>query len=189
MYQKSGKRIFDIVAAVIGLIILLPLFVLITVVLWFHFKGKPFFIQPRPGLNAAVFRLIKFRTMYLPGDSVSGIGQFLRKTSLDEIPQLWNVLRGDMSLVGPRPLLVEYLPLYTASQNLRHSVLPGITGLAQISGRNAINWDQKFRFDLYYIKNQSLALDLKILLLTIKKVILREGIELEDQKFNGPLSR
>jgi lipopolysaccharide/colanic/teichoic acid biosynthesis glycosyltransferase len=181
MYQKSGKRIFDIILAASGLIILMPLFVLITTVLWFHFRGKPLFCQGRPGKNERIFTLFKFRSMYDrtgPGSAgESRIGNLLRKTSLDELPQLWNVVRGDMSLVGPRPLLIEYLPFYTKHQSRRHAVLPGITGMAQINGRNTLSWDEKFAYDLWYVENQSFWVDLKILSLTIKKVAFREGVD------------
>ncbi|NIJ51097.1 sugar transferase [Dyadobacter arcticus] len=194
MYQKLGKRTFDIILAVTGLTILLPLFILISPILWVHFKGKPFFCQPRPGLHEKVFTLLKFRSIpehvTESGDSaISAIGNFLRKTSLDELPQLWNVLRGDMSFVGPRPLLTEYLPMYSPYQRLRHSVLPGITGLAQVNGRNSIGWAEKFEYDLQYVQNQSFLLDLKILFLTIERIITRRGINDPDngyvKKFQG----
>lgn len=149
-------------------------------------QGKPFFFQVRPGKNAKLFKIIKFKTMndrndsngnLLPDDvRLTKIGNFVRKTSLDEIPQLLNVLKGDMSLIGPRPLLPEYLPLYSAEQNKRHLVRPGITGWAQVNGRNAISWEQKFKLDFWYVENVSFLLDLKILWLTLKKVLVKEGI-------------
>lgn len=154
--------------------------------LFFLNNGKPFFIQPRPGKNEKIFKLIKFKTMndkrdklgYLLPDEkrLTVVGKFVRKTSLDEIPQLINVIKGDMSLVGPRPLLVEYLPLYNEEQKRRHEVKPGITGWAQVNGRNAISWEEKFKYDVWYVDHLSFILDLKILLLTIKKVFKREGI-------------
>jgi lipopolysaccharide/colanic/teichoic acid biosynthesis glycosyltransferase len=158
-----------------------------------------FFIQPRPGKNGKVFLLLKFRTMSQVADSsgqllsdqlrLTKLGKLLRKLSLDELPQLINVLRGEMSLVGPRPLLVEYLPLYSREQARRHDVLPGITGWAQINGRNSLSWDEKFKLDVWYVDNQSFFLDLKILFLTLKKVLIREGISANGEatmtKFTG----
>jgi lipopolysaccharide/colanic/teichoic acid biosynthesis glycosyltransferase len=162
-------------------------------------KGKPFFFQPRPGKNSKIFKVIKFKTMtdqkdalgnLLPDEQrLTPIGNFVRKTSLDEIPQLINVIKGDMSLVGPRPLLVEYLPLYNQTQQRRHEVKPGITGWAQINGRNAIGWDKKFEYDIWYVDHLSFSLDVWILWLTIKKVFKREGISQDGQatmeKFKG----
>ncbi|TLU98053.1 sugar transferase [Dyadobacter luticola] len=192
MYRKFGKRTFDIFLAVTGLIILFPLFIFLTVLLWFHFSGRPFFLQARPGKNEKVFRLIKFRSMREASPRklhITFIGHLLRKSSLDELPQLWNVLRGDMSLVGPRPLLTEYLTLYNTEQRKRHSVSPGITGLAQVNGRNAISWEDKFAFDLWYVQNQSFKLDFEILLLTVKRVFQCRGIvspgEVGFEKFKG----
>jgi lipopolysaccharide/colanic/teichoic acid biosynthesis glycosyltransferase len=162
-------------------------------------QGKPFFIQPRPGKNGKVFNIIKFKTMndrkdehgkLLPdADRLTPVGAFVRKTSLDEIPQLLNVIKGDMSLVGPRPLLTHYLHLYSDFQNLRHEVKPGITGWAQVNGRNAISWDKKFELDVWYVEHISFILDLKILFKTIRKVIKKEGINAADaatiEPFNG----
>ncbi|MEO6281766.1 MAG: sugar transferase [Dyadobacter sp.] len=193
MYKPRGKRIFDLIVAVTGLIVLSPLFVVISIVLLFQHRGKPFFCQPRPGLNCQIFTLFKFRTFNVPDSSshfsqpqeISVIGKFLRKTSLDEIPQLWNVVRGEMSIVGPRPLLVEYLALYNARQNLRHNVLPGLTGLAQINGRNLLNWEEKFEFDILYAQNQSLRMDIKILLHTFRIVIGAGGTSIPLKKFKG----
>jgi len=163
--------------------------------------GSPvIFGQVRPGLRGKPFRMIKFRTMLdavdaqgnpLPDDQrLTRLGSFLRSTSLDELPELWNVLKGDMSLVGPRPLLMEYLPLYSPEQARRHDVRPGVTGWAQVNGRNALSWDEKFKLDVWYVDNQSLWLDIKILFMTVKKVLVREGISAEGEvtmsKFTGP---
>ena len=197
MYKRSGKRILDISISVIGLIILSPLFLFLTILLFFTNNGKPFFQQPRPGLNNVIFKVVKFGTMtnqkdlngeLLPDDQrVTLVGKFLRNTSLDEIPQLWNVLIGEMSLIGPRPLLVEYLPLYNLIQSQRHFIKPGITGWAQVNGRNAIEWKKKFEYDVWYVENLSFGLDIKILFLTILKVTsgkrLKENIL--PQKFTG----
>lgn len=173
-------------AALIGLLILSPIIILITIFLFFSNKGTPFFIHPRPGKNEKVFNLIKFKTMndkkdengeFLPFDQrVTKAGLFVRKYSLDEILQLLNVLKGDMSLIGPRPLLIQYLPLYNKIQKRRHQVKPGITGWAQVNGRNAISWVKKFEYDVWYVDNQSFTLDMKIFFLTLKKVIIKEGV-------------
>lgn len=180
------KRLFDLLFASVGFILLFPVFITVFLLLFLANKEIPLFIQSRPGKNRVLFRIIKFKTMNDRTDSagkllsddkrLTKIGRFIRKTSLDEIPQLLNVIKGDMSLVGPRPLLVEYLPLYNEEQKRRHKVKPGITGWAQVNGRNAISWEEKFKFDIWYVDNQSFLLDLKILLLTIKKVFKREGI-------------
>lgn len=182
-----------------GFILLLPLFLLVTLCLYLANQGKPFFFQPRPGKDEKIFKVIKFKTMndkvdlqgnLLPdADRLTAVGSFVRKTSLDEIPQLLNVIKGDMSLVGPRPLLVEYLPLYNAVQQRRHKVRPGITGWAQVNGRNAISWERKFELDVWYVDHLSFTLDIKILWLTVMKVFKREGISQEGQvtmeKFKG----
>ncbi|MGJ1262796.1 sugar transferase [Sphingobacterium spiritivorum] len=191
MYTKYFKRLFDFLAAFLGLLLISPIFIFVTFCLYFANKGKPFFFQSRPGINERIFKIIKFKTMNDKKDAtgrllsdaerLTPIGNFVRKTSLDEIPQLINVLKGDMSLVGPRPLLVQYLPLYSDRQRRRHKVRPGITGWAQVNGRNAISWKQKFDYDVWYVDNLSLALDVKIFLLTIKKVFIREGISAEGQ--------
>lgn len=193
------KRSFDIFTASIILVILSPL------IWWVWYKvahnlGKPvLFRQDRPGLNGKVFQMTKFRSMLdavdetgmtLPDDQrMTQFGAWLRSTSLDELPELWNVLKGDMSLIGPRPLLVEYLPLYNKHQTRRHEVRPGITGWAQINGRNALSWEDKFNLDVWYVDNQSIWLDIKILFITVKKVLMREGIAAEGQvtaeKFKG----
>lgn len=199
MYKNYLKYILDVFIALIGFIILLPIFFLVTIFLFFANQGKPFFFQSRPGLNGRLFNIIKFKTMndrrgsngQLLSDKerLTAVGSFVRKTSLDEIPQLLNVIKGDMSLIGPRPLLTEYLPLYSKEQNRRHEVRPGITGWAQINGRNTIGWTQKFQLDIWYVDNLSFWLDLKIILLTIKKVIVKEGISSDTsvtmEKFTG----
>lgn len=163
MYRSKGKRILDILLAAMGLITSLPFFVVLLPVLWVHFKGNPFFMQIRPGLNEELFTILKFRTMHGDGRPVTRLGNLLRKSSIDELPQFLNVLSGDMSIVGPRPLLPEYLPLYNAEQRLRHAVKPGMTGLAQINGRNKLNWGEKFELDLVYVDNLSPALDVRII--------------------------
>lgn len=163
MYRSKGKRILDILLAAMGLITSLPFFVVLLPVLWVYFKGNPLFVQIRPGLNARLFTILKLRTMHGDGRPATGLGKLLRKASIDELPQFWNVLWGDMSIVGPRPLLPEYLPLYNAKQRLRHTVKPGMTGLAQINGRNRLSWDEKFEFDVHYVDNLSLVLDIRII--------------------------
>jgi lipopolysaccharide/colanic/teichoic acid biosynthesis glycosyltransferase len=183
------KRIIDVIFSTLGLLLLSPIFFLFTLLLTLSNRGKPFFFQKRPGKNECLFNIIKFKTMndktdvngklLSDAERLTKIGSFIRKTSLDEIPQLINVLKGDMSLIGPRPLLPEYLPLYDKIQMRRHDVKPGITGLAQVNGRNSISWQQKFEYDVWYVDNFSFLLDIKILLLTIKKVFFREGISSE----------
>ncbi|MBO9614512.1 MAG: sugar transferase [Dyadobacter sp.] len=163
MYRSKGKRILDILLAAMGLITSLPFFVVLLPVLSVHFKGNPIFVQIRPGLDARLFAILKFRTIQGDGKPLTRLGKLLRKSSIDELPQFWNVLRGDMSIVGPRPLLQEYLPHYNEKQHLRHSVKPGMTGLAQINGRNALSWEEKFEFDLHYVDNLSLMLDVRII--------------------------
>jgi undecaprenyl phosphate N,N'-diacetylbacillosamine 1-phosphate transferase len=192
MYLKTGKRFLDIIMAAMGLIILSPLFLFLTILLYFINDGYPFFFQPRPGRHERIFILIKFRTMTrLKTDAgvivtdiqrITYIGNFLRKTSLDEIPQLLNVLKGDMSLVGPRPLLPEYLKLYNPDQRKRHDILPGITGWAQVKGRNFLSWKEKFEFDLWYLENRSFKLDMKIIFLTVISVVNRKGINHNKEK-------
>jgi sugar transferase EpsL len=179
------KRAFDVVVSLAALIGLSPVLAAVALTVRLALGRPVLFRQQRPGLAGRPFTLYKFRTMRPAGPGVGGSGEaerlnragaFLRSTSLDELPELWNVLRGDMSLVGPRPLLMEYLPLYTAEQARRHAVRPGITGWAQVSGRNAITWEEKFRLDVWYVDHRSLWLDLKILALTLWKVLVREGI-------------
>jgi lipopolysaccharide/colanic/teichoic acid biosynthesis glycosyltransferase len=193
------KRIFDFAMALLGLTVLaLPLLILIVLIR--RKLGRPvFFRQVRPGLNGRPFEMVKFRTMtdergpdgqLLPDAArLTSFGRFLRSTSLDELPELWNVLKGDMSLVGPRPLLMEYLPLYSPEQARRHEVRPGVTGWAQVNGRNAISWEEKFELDVWYVDHQSLWLDIKILWLTVKKVLVRDGISAAGEatigKFTG----
>ena len=193
------KRIFDLITTFFGLFLLLPVIIITTLILIRKLGSPIFFIQSRPGLNKKIFNIYKFRTMtrerdidgaLLPDEvRLTKFGKLLRSTSLDELPSLWNVLKGEMSLVGPRPLLVEYLPLYSSKQARRHEVKPGITGWAQVNGRNAISWDEKFDLDVWYVDNQSTLLDIKILYMTIIKVITRSGISQDRQatmeKFKG----
>jgi len=186
MYKNFFKRVFDFILSLIGFIILSPVFVVLSICLFIANNGKPFFFQRRPGKNNKIFKVIKFKTMtdkkdqkgnLLPDEErLTKIGLFVRKTSLDEIPQLINVVKGDMSLIGPRPLLEEYLPLYDQQQIRRHEVRPGITGWAQVNGRNAISWQQKFELDVWYVDNISFLLDIKILFNTIRKIIKQEDI-------------
>lgn len=187
MYRHLFKRLLDFLISACVLLIIWPILLLITIILHFSNHGAgAFFTQARPGKNGKIFKLIKFKSMTDERDTegnllpdaqrLTKIGKFIRSTSLDELPQLINVLKGDMSLIGPRPLLPEYLPLYSKEQARRHEVRPGITGWAQVHGRNAINWQEKFKLDVWYVDHCSLAVDLKIIWLTIKKVIVREGI-------------
>ncbi|MGY5851057.1 sugar transferase [Salegentibacter sp. F14] len=199
MYRHFIKPVLDFLIAFTAILILSPLLVPITLLLVLANNGKPFFFQKRPGKHGQIFSIIKFKTMtdqkdsqgnLLPdSDRLTGIGKFVRKTSIDEIPQLLNVLKGDMSIIGPRPLLPEYLDLYTQRQNKRHEVKPGITGWAQVNGRNAISWTKKFEYDVWYVENQSFWLDLKIFFKTIKKVVISEGINTVNmattEAFNG----
>ena len=189
MYKSFLKRVIDFLVSFVALVLLCPLLLVLTLFLTLANQGKPFFFQLRPGKNGKIFKIVKFKTMndkkdsrgYLLSDRerLTKIGTFVRKTSLDEIPQLLNVLKGDMSLIGPRPLLIQYLPLYNDFQKQRHKIKPGITGWAQINGRNAISWQQKFEYDVWYVNNCSFKLDLKILFLTIKKVFVSEGIYMD----------
>lgn len=199
MYKLFFKRFIDLVVALVGLILLSPVLIVIIIILFFSNSGKAFFVQRRPGLHGGIFRIIKFKTMndkqapngeLLPdAERLTPIGRFIRKTSLDEIPQLINVIWGDMSLVGPRPLLTEYLPLYTAEQSRRHDVKPGITGWAQVNGRNAITWEQKFEYDVWYVDHQTFSLDMKIIKMTVFKTVKSEGISQDGHatvhKFEG----
>ena len=190
MYQHFFKRVLDFSIVFIALLCIWPILLVIT--LWLHFANKgagAFFTQARPGKGGEVFHVIKFKTMtderdaagdLLPDEvRLTAVGKFVRSTSIDELPQLINVLKGDMALIGPRPLLVQYLPLYSAEQAHRHDVRPGITGWAQVNGRNAISWSKKFELDVWYVKHCTLLLDIKIILLTLKKVFVREGISSE----------
>ena len=186
LYSKYVKRLFDFFFSVLAFCALIPVFLFTVIFLFIANNGKPFFFQKRPGKNGRIFLLMKFKTMndqkdnygnLLPDEKrITAFGSFIRKTSLDEIPQLLNVIKGDMSLIGPRPLLVEYLPLYTYRQNRRHEVRPGITGWAQVNGRNAIGWEEKFELDVWYVDNINVILDLKIFILTFKKIFKSEGI-------------
>jgi len=186
MYKHFFKRLFDFLISLTALIVISPVLLIIMIFLYFSNDRSVFFTQQRPGLQGRIFRVIKFKTMndrkdeqgnLLPdADRLTATGRFLRSTSLDELPQLINVVKGDMSLVGPRPLLVKYLPLYNERQARRHEVRPGITGWAQVNGRNAISWEQKFELDVYYVEHISLALDIKTLYLTVLKVIKRSDI-------------
>ena len=200
-YRNHIKVVLDFVVAFLLLSLLSPILIIVTIGLYFVNDGFPFFFQLRPGQNEKLFKIIKFKTMtdkrdaqgkLLPdSERLTRLGKLVRKSSVDELPQLLNVLKGDMSIVGPRPLLSEYLSLYTKHQARRHEVRPGITGWAQVNGRNAISWEEKFNFDVWYVENQSLTLDLNILLLTIKKVFAREGVnqtgEATTTRFKGSL--
>lgn len=200
MYRNFFKRLIDFILVLCVLLVIWPILLIITV--WLHFANKGagvFFTQDRPGKNGKIFKVIKYKTMtderdaegnLLPdADRLTKVGSFVRSTSIDELPQLINVLKGDMALIGPRPLLPQYLPLYSPEQARRHEVRPGITGWAQINGRNAISWTKKFEYDVWYVDHCSFLLDLKIVFLTIKKVFIREGISQEGQAtmeaFNG----
>ena len=199
MYKRIFKRVIDLIVAFLALLILAPLIGLVTLLLYSQNKGKPFFFQERPGQFKKPFYIIKFKTMTDEKDAegnllpdnlrITKFGGWVRKLSIDELPQLINVLKGEMSLVGPRPLLFKYMPLYTAEQLRRHEVKPGITGWAQVNGRNSISWTQKFSLDVEYVDKVSFLMDCKILLLTVKKVLIREGInqsaERPMQPFNG----
>lgn len=199
MYKLFFKRLIDIAAALVGLLILSPLFIVVTIGLFFVNQGKPFFFQVRPGKDQKAFKIIKFKSMSDKKDAdgnplpdylrITKLGGFVRRASIDELPQLINVLKGDMSLVGPRPLLFKYIPLYSQQQLRRHDVRPGITGWAQVNGRNSISWTEKFNYDIYYVDNVSFMLDMKILLKTFIKVIKKEGINqssnLSMPPFNG----
>ena len=194
-----SKRILDIVAATAALLFFMFPLLALALLVRLKLGGPVLFVQQRPGRHGKPFKMVKFRTMRdafdaegapLPdAERMTAFGKLLRATSLDELPELWNVLRGDMSLVGPRPLLMEYLTLYSAQQQRRHEVRPGVTGLAQVSGRNALSWEEKFKLDVWYVDNRSLWLDLKIIALTIKKVMVRDGISADGEatmsKFTG----
>lgn len=199
MYKLFIKRILDFCISLIILIIVSPLFLFLIAFLGITNKGKPFFVQKRPGKKEKIFSILKFKTMndkrdtkgnLLPDiDRITKIGTFIRKTSLDEIPQLINVIKGEMSLIGPRPLIIEYLPVYNQTQKKRHNTKPGITGWAQVNGRNSITWKKKFEYDVWYVENMSFLLDVKILVLTLKKVIQKKDVNLSEEQtseyFNG----
>jgi undecaprenyl phosphate N,N'-diacetylbacillosamine 1-phosphate transferase len=199
LYQKYFKRLFDFTFSLVLLLVTSPIIITTSAILWFINKGKIFFIQPRPGKNGRIFRIIKFKTMnekrdengiLMPdNDRITRFGRFIRTSSIDELPQLLNVLKGDLSIIGPRPLLLQYLPLYNDFQKRRHEVKPGITGWAQVNGRNAISWSDKFSYDVWYVDNISIVLDIKIFYMTVIKVIKSEGINSSDtstmEAFNG----
>ena len=192
----STKRVFDLVLVLLSLPLILPIYLLLTILVLFKLNFPILFKQSRPGLKGKIFNIYKFRSMTSERDRegvllsdelrLTKFGKLLRSTSLDELPSLWNVFKGEMSLVGPRPLLVEYLPLYSSKQARRHEVKPGITGWAQVNGRNAISWDEKFDLDVWYVDNQSIWLDIKIIYRTIKKVIMRDGISAKNDATMPP---
>lgn len=198
-YTRFVKPLIDIVVALTIFLALSPVFIIVVLLLTIANSGKPFFFQSRPGKNGKIFKVIKFKTMndrrdkngnLLPdAQRLTSIGNFIRKTSLDEIPQMLNVIKGDMSLIGPRPLLVEYMPLYSEEQKKRHDVKPGITGWAQVNGRNTISWKKKFEYDVWYVNNISFGLDFKIFWLTVRKVVKSDGISSDTsatmEKFTG----
>jgi len=196
LYKLILKRILDLTSAIIGFLLLSPIFIFVLIYLYFYNNGSPFFFQKRPGKNEKIFSIIKFKTMndkkdvhgnLLPdNERLSKTGKIIRKTSLDELPQLINVIKGDMSLIGPRPLLPEYLPLYNKDQKRRHNVKPGITGWAQVNGRNAISWAKKFEYDVWYVDNVSFILDIKILIKTVLKVVKSEDINAQGQATTLP---
>lgn len=204
IYAISYKRMFDIILSAMAIVILLPVYTVLTIVGAIEMKGNPFFVQPRPGKIdkttrcETIFKLIKFRSMtcekdkdgnLLPdADRLTKYGEFIRKTSLDELPEFFNVLKGDMSLVGPRPLLIEYLPWYTKQERYRHCVRPGITGWAQVNGRNSSDWNERLRFDIEYVKKISLLFDIKILMMTIKMVITQNGVSVDTSISEGNLA-
>lgn len=193
------KRILDIIAAVVALLLFLLPILVVALIIRLKLGGPILFVQQRPGRDGKPFKMVKFRTMRdafdaegmpLPdAERMTAFGSFLRSSSLDELPELWNVLKGDMSLVGPRPLLMEYLPLYSPEQYRRHEVRPGVTGWAQVNGRNTLSWEEKFRLDVWYVDNRSIWLDCKIIFLTLRKVLVRDGINAEGEatmiKFTG----
>jgi len=191
IYKKAFKYIIDFILALLGIIILSPLFLIIAFLIRIKLGHPIFFTHIRPGLNCKPFKMIKFRTMTNDKDSLGNIlpneqrrtvfGNFLRSSSLDELPELINVIKGNMSLVGPRPLEMRYLKLFTKEQNRRHNVKPGVTGWAQVNGRNTISWEDKFKFDVWYVDNLSIWLDIKIIFLTIKKVLVKEGINVDSE--------
>lgn len=199
MYKNFFKRVFDFILSLGALIVLAPVFLILIILGWKHMKGNPFFTQDRPGKDGKIFKLIKFRSMseekdengnYLPDDvRLNNYGKKLRSSSLDELPELINILKGDMAIVGPRPLLVQYLPLYNEEQRHRHDVRPGLTGLAQVNGRNLLSWADKFKYDIEYVNNITLLGDIKIILKTVKNVLSHEGITGEGSStveyFNG----
>ena len=199
LYRHFLKRLFDIILSLIALLIFLPVLFMLILIMLLKGHRRFFFVQRRPGYKEKIFGLLKLRSMteekdvngkLLPDDKrLTSFGKFLRKSSLDEIPQFWNVLKGDMSIIGPRPLLIDYLPMYTTAEKKRHKVKPGITGWAQVNGRNNISWESKFALDVWYVNNLSFALDMRIILLTIKKIIKKEGINQNGQSTVEPFKR
>ena len=199
MYRNFFKRLFDFILSLMALIVLSPLFLVLIILGFINMRGNPFFTQERPGKDEKIFKLIKFRSMselkdkdgnYLPDEQrLTNYGKKLRSSSLDELPELFNILKGDMAIVGPRPLLVQYLPLYNEKQKHRHDVRPGLTGLAQVNGRNLLSWQDKFNYDIEYVNNITLVGDIKIILKTVKNVLTHEGINGEGSStveyFNG----
>ncbi len=199
MYKKIGKRFIDFWISLVALFFLSPFLIVLTLVGFFAMKGNPFFVQERPGQNEKIFKLIKFRTMTNEKDQNGNLlsdekrlipyGKFLRSTSLDELPELLNIIKGDIAIVGPRPLLVRYLPLYNEKQRRRHDVRPGLTGWAQVNGRNAVSWPDRFDLDIWYVENISVLLDIKIIFLTIITVLRRDGIHSDNsatmEEFKG----
>ncbi|MGB3149688.1 MAG: sugar transferase [Maribacter sp.] len=193
LYATYFKRFLDFCASLLGVLVLSPLFIILTIILWIDFKGSPFFLQERPGKDEKIFKIIKFKSMNNKKDlkgnllanrlRITKMGTFIRKYSLDEIPQLLNVLKGDMSLIGPRPLEVKYLPYYNESERKRHCVRPGITGLAQVKGRNSLLWEERFSLDVDYVENLSLALDLKILYWTALKTLSKSEVAIDQDEF------
>lgn len=189
MYAKFFKRLIDFILSLLGIIILSPVLLILTVLGAVKMKGNPFFTQDRPGLHEKIFKLIKFRTMTNEKDENGDLlpdekrlipyGKFLRSTSLDELPELFNILKGDMAIIGPRPLLVRYLPRYNAEQHRRHEVRPGLTGYAQAHGRNAVSWDEKFKMDVWYVDNLCFKVDVEVFMDTVKSVLRHEGISSE----------
>lgn len=193
LYAPNIKRFFDLCASVFGLLLISPIFIILVLVLWIDFKGSPFFLQSRPGKDEKIFKIFKFKSMNNNRDAEGNLlsnrarttkmGRFIRKYSLDEIPQLLNVIKGDMSLIGPRPLVVSYLPFYNATERKRHSVRPGITGLAQVKGRNDLVWEDRFALDVHYVENLSFALDVKILSWTILKMFGKSEVAIDQDEF------
>ena len=193
LYSTFFKRLFDFIASLLGIIVLSPLLIILTLILWIDFKGTPFFLQERPGTNEKIFKIIKFKTMNDKKDAsgnllsnrarTTKLGTFIRRYSLDEIPQLLNVIKGDMSLIGPRPLMVHYLPYYNETERKRHTVRPGITGLAQVKGRNSLVWEARFALDIQYVENLDFKLDVKILYWTILKMLSKSEVAIDQDEF------
>lgn len=193
LYQHYFKRFFDLTASVLGFLVLSPIFILVMIILWIDYKGSPFFLQERPGKDEKIFKIIKFKTMNDKKDAsgnllsnrarITKLGQFIRRYSLDEIPQLLNVVKGDMSLIGPRPLVVLYLPYYNETERKRHSVRPGITGLAQVKGRNSLVWEDRFALDVQYVENLGFSLDVKILFWTMIKMVSKSEVAIDQDEF------